>query len=303
MPNPEHQPVLVQSVLELLAPAPNMSYLDMTAGYGGTAAAIAERIGQGRTVLVDRDRAAIQALKRRFKQATIIHADFDTVSAELLEGRVSFDMIMMDLGLSSPQLADAKRGMSFMRPGPLDMRMDQRQSLTAADVINHFGERDLANLIYRLGEERLSRRIARAIVAKRPFKDSGELATVIAKAVKHRGRIHPATRTFQAIRLAVNDELGQIERTVPRLTTLLKPGGRLAIISFHSLEDRLIKRYLRDTPELTILTKRPIMGKFKDVTNPRARSSRLRAAIKIKNKRRPKNGNQTQSSRQQQTGR
>ncbi len=287
MPNPDHQPVQLDTVMQLLAPRSGETYLDLTAGSGGHAAAIAKRIGpRGRLLLVDRDQAATKQLKQRFKRATIIHADFDTVTSQLVGSGTDYDMILMDLGVSSRQLEIAERGFSFKQPGPLDMRMDQRQSLNAAAIVNRFSARDLADLIYRYGEDRFAGRIAKALVEQRPLSDTTQLAEVVAgvipSAVRRKSKIHPATRTFQALRVAVNDELGQLSRTLPRLAGLLRPGGRVAVISFHSLEDRLVKRYFRETSELEVLTKRPIMGKLTDVYNPRARSSRLRAAIKNK---------------------
>lgn len=275
---------MLDQVIKLLDPKPHQVYLDLTAGYGGHAGGIAKGIGpKGRLVLVDRDRSAIAALKRLWPQARIMHDDFARAAKKLQREGFEADMIMMDLGLSLPMLEDAKRGFSFLREGPLDMRMDQSQLLTAARIVNSYSEQQLADLIYQLGEERASRKIAKAIVAKRPFTTTTELVAVIAKAVGGRGRIHPATRTFQALRIAVNQELEQLQTVLPKLPSLLKPGGRLAIISFHSLEDRLVKRWLKASQQLAILTKRPLAGKTYDASNPRARSAKLRAAVKNKN--------------------
>lgn len=283
MKTPDHQPVLLKTVVELLAPAPGLTYLDLTAGYGGHAGAVAVKIGQpAQMVLVDRDQAAIGHLRRQFPRAKILPVDFDTATKALVNQGTHFDMILMDLGVSSPQLAQANRGFSFNQSGPLDMRMDRRQQMRAADIVNHYQPKQLADLIREFGQERFAGRIARAIVDRRPIISTDQLVAVIAGAVPSRGyqRIHPATRTFQALRLAVNDELGQLAATLPRLHRLLKCGGRLVIISFHSLEDRLVKQWLRDQTQLQPVTKKPISGKLLDATNRRARSSRLRAAIK-----------------------
>jgi 16S rRNA (cytosine1402-N4)-methyltransferase len=215
------------------------------------------------------------------------------------------DMVLLDLGVSSPQLDTGERGFSFSSEGPLDMRMDQSTGRTAADIVNTMPERELADLIYRYGEDRKSRRIARAIVAQRPFTTTTQLAEAVAGAIGHHEDIHPATRTFQALRLAINDELGQLESTLPILVDLLNPGGRLVVISFHSLEDRIVKTFLRREsrdcicpPEQPIctcdhvatlqrITTRPIAG-TDDAFNPRARSAKLRAAVKLTPK--PKGG-------------
>lgn len=202
-------------------------------------------------------------------------------------------MILLDLGVSSPQFDKAERGFSFRFEATLDMRMDQSQDLTAAETVNRYSEKDLSRIIRHYGEESPTRahRIARAIVmkrAKQPFKTTTELANLIASLSPRWSKIHPATRTFQALRIETNDELGQIERTLPQLVQLLKPGGRVAVISFHSLEDRLVKDFFKEQlnagyeADLTVLTKHPIPG-TDDVYNPRARSAKLRAAAKINN--------------------
>lgn len=278
----KHQPVLLNTVLELLAPQAGQTYLDLTAGYGGHAAAIAKQIGtSGRLILIDRDPQAIANLNDSFKGARIIHQDFDTATRELVAEGTQADMILMDLGVSSPQLDMPARGFSLRSSGPLDMRMDNSQGRTAEEIVNHYSESELADVLYQFGGERRSRRIAKAIVAARPLHNTEQLASVIAKTQPHYSRIHPATRSFQALRLVVNDELGQLERSLPRSLDLLRPGGRLVVISFHSLEDRLVKQFLKThKDELTPLTKKVIPGKLKDVSNPRARSAKLRAAIK-----------------------
>jgi 16S rRNA (cytosine1402-N4)-methyltransferase len=278
-----HQPVLLAEVLQLLSPQPGETYLDLTAGYGGHAAAVQAILGPAsQLVLVDRDEAAVSAL-RKFKQALVIRSDFDKATQQFVEEGSTFDLILVDLGVSSPQLDTPSRGFSIRRNGPLDMRMDQRQNLTAADIVNRYDEQQLADLIYTYGEERRSRQIAKIIVDRRPFQDTTELADAIKKAYRSYSRIHPATRTFQALRLAVNQELEQLERTLPRLTRLLSPGGRVAVISFHSLEDRMVKQWIKGDEELTNLTPKVIQGRDYDATNPRARSAKLRAALKNKN--------------------
>lgn len=288
-----HIPVLLDDVIRLLAPKPGESYLDLTAGYGGHAREIIARTNSPElATLVDRDPMAIEALKPLTSQGVrTIHNDFAHAAAELAEAGEQYDMVLIDLGVSSPQLDISERGFSF-RPdmiGPLDMRMDQVQRLSADTIVNHYSERELIDILVRYGEERYSRAraIAHAIRLARPLKTTDELAEVVLST--HRGKwqkTHPATRTFQAIRIAVNDELGQVERTLPHITHLLRPGGRIAIISFHSLEDRLVKRYFAEQAqagyeaELQLLTKKGIRGSDSDVHNPRARSATLRAAVK-----------------------
>lgn len=285
----DHIPVLLDSVIELLAPKPGESYLDLTAGYGGHAREIIARTNAPeQAVLVDRDPMAIDALRTRTSGERIIHDSFAGAAKQLVADGEQFDMILIDLGVSSPQLDIPARGFSFA-PGPLDMRMDQVQKLSAETILNRASERELIDILVRYGEERLSsaRAIARAIKFARPLKTTDQLAEVVLST--HRGKwqkIHPATRTFQAIRIAVNDELGQIERTLPLLPQLLRPGGRVAVISFHSLEDRLVKRYFAEQTsagyeaELRLLTKKGIRGSESDVNNPRARSATLRACSK-----------------------
>ncbi|MGE5310099.1 MAG: 16S rRNA (cytosine(1402)-N(4))-methyltransferase RsmH [Sphaerimonospora mesophila] len=294
-PQQLHIPVLLGAVIELLHPAAGENYLDLTAGYGGHAREIIARIGSANlATLVDRDQFAISQLEPLQQQgARLIHRDFLQASEELVAESQQFDMILLDLGVSSPQLDRAERGFSFRFDAALDMRMDQSQDLTAATIVNRYSESELGQIIRQYGEEPPSaaHRIARAIVqarAKKPFETTTELADLIADVLPRRGKIHPATRTFQALRIETNDELGQVERTLPLLIQLLAPGGRLAVISFHSLEDRLVKDFLKEQlhagyeADLTVLTKHPISG-TDDVYNPRARSAKLRAAAKINN--------------------
>jgi 16S rRNA (cytosine1402-N4)-methyltransferase len=243
--------------------------------------------------LVDRDSQAIAALQPLKEQgAHLIHEDFLRASSELVAAGKHYDMILADLGASSPHFDRSDRGFSFSLEGPLDMRMDQRQTMTAAALVNTASEANLQQLIAANGEEPQAGRIARAIVAGRPFTSTTQLAEAIAAAVPKRfGRkIHPATKTFQALRIAVNDELGLLAASLPLWFQLLAPGGRLAVISFHSLEDRLVKRAFAEVggarydAELQLLTKRPIVADQTEIVfNPRARSAKLRAAVKNKN--------------------
>ena len=287
---PQHVPVLLDACLELLNPKEGESYLDLTAGYGGHAQAILERTSNYRhSCLVDRDEFAISQLVRFETAGTELrHQDFATASQTLVSEGKQFDIILVDLGVSSPQLDRAERGFSFIHDGPLDMRMDSRQALDAKQYINTVRESELADIIHRYGEEPrgIARRYAQAIVKGRPYETTRELADTIKNA--HVGKwqkIHPATRTFQAIRIQINQELGQIETMLPLLPKLLAPGGRVGIISFHSLEDRLVKRYFAEQEasgyeaELTVLTRKPRSG-LEDVHNPRARSAKLRVAVK-----------------------
>lgn len=286
-----HTPVLLDRVVSLLDPKSGECYLDLTAGYGGHARAIISRIDDAsKAVLVDRDDNAIRELAPLQDQgAKVIHQDFASAAHDLVEQGEQFDMVLVDLGVSSPQLDRAERGFSFAKEGPLDMRMDQSQTLSAHTLVNKAKEDELYEIIRSFGEEypALARRIAKSIVKHRPI----DTTTALAGAISHAygpgyRKKHPATRTFQAIRIALNDELGQVQRLLPLLPRLLKPGGRVAIISFHSLEDRLVKQYFADQAasgyeaELDILTKKPILGKTDDVHNPRARSATLRAAVK-----------------------
>ncbi len=285
-----HIPVLLSEVLASLAPRPGESYLDLTAGYGGHAKSILDvTLNYKDSVLVDRDEFAISHLKAKFSQETeFINTDFYGAVLQLLECGKTFDMILADFGVSSPQLDFAGRGFSFREDGPLDMRMDRRQSLTASDVINHYSERELAEIFVTYGEETPghAKLLAREIVHHRPIHSTRELAAIIASK-SHHSHIHPATKVFQAVRIVVNGELEQIEKTLPLLPRLLNPGGRLAIITFHSLEDRLVKEYFKEATshgeesELTLVTKKPIVAEPTElVINPRARSAKLRVATR-----------------------
>lgn len=291
--NQLHTPVLLDEVLNCLQPQAGDSYLDVTAGYGGHAAAVLERTGNyADSVLVDRDQQAIDALQLRFNKTAVSlrHEDFRTASRVLQAEQRQFDLILADLGVSSLHLNQAERGFSFAATGPLDMRMDRTGALTAATIVNTYSEVDLVDLLQRYGEEPKARQIAHLIVTHRPYQTTVELADVVKRAWPGHSRVHPATRTFQALRIAVNNELSLLEDSLPIWLDLLKPGGRLAIISFHSLEDRIVKQFLADRggngfdASLKVLTKRPLTAAANEtVSNPRARSAKLRAAVKIKN--------------------
>ena len=286
-----HIPVLLEASLELLKPIQGESYLDLTAGYGGHAERFLEATGNyNDSVLVDRDSNAIATLGRfEQKGVRLLHTDFLSAAKQLVEEGKQFSCIVIDLGVSSPQLDQGKRGFSFTNNGPLDMRMDDRQEVTAATLVNGLKADELVRIIKEYGEEPhgFARRIADAIVKERPFTSTGELAELIKR--QHRGKwskVHPATRTFQALRIAVNDELRQVEQLLPFLPKLLKQGGRVGVISFHSLEDRLVKHYFAEQKhagleaELEILSKKPLDGATYDVHNPRSRSAKLRGAVK-----------------------
>ncbi|MBQ3275258.1 16S rRNA (cytosine(1402)-N(4))-methyltransferase RsmH [Candidatus Saccharibacteria bacterium] len=286
-----HKPVLLSEVLSVLDPQPGESYLDLTAGYGGHASKVLDLTRNYKeSTLVDRDSFAVEFLRGKYESEPleIVNDDFYNSVLKLVECGKTFDMVLADFGVSSPQLDQAERGFSFLHDGPLDMRMDRTQELTAERVVNHYPEGKLAEIFTKYGEERPgnAKRMAREIVHNRPFKTTGELADFIKSKSKF-SKTHPATRIFQAIRIEVNDELGLIERTLPLLPKVLKPGGRVAIITFHSLEDRLVKTYFKEASshgeesELKILTKTPIVAEQVElVNNPRARSAKLRAAIR-----------------------
>lgn len=278
-----HVPVLSREVMANLQVRPGGHYLDATVGGGGHSRAILATFPDVRVTAIDRDSQAIAAATANLAQYGPERLEFWQGNFADYEGEIAaFEGIIADLGVSSPQLDLAERGFSFRQPAPLDMRMDRRQSLTAAEIVNHWQESKLADIFYHYGEERLSRRIARQIVQQRPFQTTTELAEAIARCVppKYRyGRIHPATRTFQALRLAVNEELPSLTRFLSRAPSWLKPGGRIAIISFHSLEDRLIKHHFRQSPLLEAITKKPIVPQPDELSeNPRSRSAKLRVA-------------------------
>jgi 16S rRNA (cytosine1402-N4)-methyltransferase len=291
--NKQHEPVLLSEVMHYLSPQAGESYLDLTAGYGGHAAQIIRETARpDKAVLVDRDKHAVKELTQHFiaENVTICWQDFFTASQTLVDEKKQFNLILADLGVSSPHLNEDKRGFAFSKTGPLDMRMDQRQALTAEIIVNSYQESQLIDILERYGEEPKSRQIAHLIVANRPFVTTSDLARIVSRAWPGYSRVHPATRTFQALRIAVNNELGLLEQSLPLWLQLLAPDGRIVIISFHSLEDRLIKQFFasesgnRYDAELLLLTKRPVTASPNElVLNPRARSAKLRAAVKIKN--------------------
>lgn len=287
-----HIPVLLNEVLSTLKPKNGDTYLDLTAGYGGHAGEILAKTNFTTATLVDRDINAVKHLEAKFsgKPVEIIQNDFHAASQNLVERGKSYSIILADLGVSSPHLDNASRGFSIATDGPLDMRMDESAALSAYDIVNSYDVSELSEILKRYGEEPKADRIARLIVEHRPIESTKMLAEIVARAWPGHSRVHPATRTFQAIRIAVNDELAQLEHSLPLWTNLLAPGGRLAVISFHSLEDRIVKQYFKDNTdsyesELTSLTKHPLTaGQPEIVINPRARSAKLRAVAKIKTK-------------------
>lgn len=304
-----HVPVLLTETLEILNPKSDGLYVDATFGRGGHAGAILRQLGaNGRLIVIDRDLMAIEQAKKKFadeRRVTALHSGF----AQLRQALAAIDIVaeqvdgfVFDLGVSSPQIDDPKRGFSFMQDGPLDMRMDTSSGKTAADWINQTTEEELMQVIARLGEERFAGRVARAVVEHRPFVNTSSLAAVIEKAIPRRTHVrgrHPATKSFQAIRMHVNDELGQLESALPQAFDLLAEGGRLAAISFHSLEDRVVKAFVfkmakkddfpldfpvtaeQQRPRARALggLKRPSAGEVE--ANPRSRSGRLRGLEKL----------------------
>jgi 16S rRNA (cytosine1402-N4)-methyltransferase len=304
-----HVPVMLAEVLEALRVRAEGSYLDGTAGGGGHAAAILERLGPtGRLLALDRDEAAVNRVRERLtkweQQVHVEHANYSGM--EPLAHRLGFaplDGVLLDLGISSFQL-EPERGFSFMSDAALDMRMDRTQATTAADLVRQLDETALADLIWRYGEEPASRRIARAIVTERaraPLETTGQLAAVVERAVGgRRGKLHPATRVFMALRLAVNQELDHLAEGLEAALRLLAPGGRLAVISFHSLEDRIVKhtlqehagrwenlpaggrRWVGSQPPVHVVTRRPLTPSLEECEqNPRARSAKLRVAERM----------------------
>jgi 16S rRNA (cytosine1402-N4)-methyltransferase len=278
-----HIPVLAEEVLSALAVTAGGYYLDATVGAGGHTRLILQAVPDVRVLGVDRDAQAIAQAKENLAEFGD-RVEFWRGNFADLPVNPPFDGILLDLGVSSPQLDLPERGFSFRHQAPLDMRMDTTQKLTAAEVVNHWDQKQLADLFFHYGEERYSRRIARKIVQSRPFETTTDLADAIAAAVppKYRyGRIHSATRVFQALRIAVNEELSSLERFLGLAENLLKPEGRLAAISFHSLEDRIVKHHLRQSPSWQVLTKKPIEPTASEKSrNPRSRSAKLRLAAK-----------------------
>jgi len=303
----QHIPVLFHEVLDVLNPVPGGLYVDGTIGAGGHSRGILERSSpDGQLIGIDRDPAALALagsnLAEFSDRVTLIHGSYVELVSHLNNRNWhTVDGILIDLGLSTMQLDTPERGFSFRFDAPLDMRFDPDQSFSAADLVNEYTREELAEIIFTYGEEKFSRRIADAIIANRPLATTKELAELIKGVVPYtRSKIHPATRTFQALRIVVNNELNALEVFLPAALEVLKPGGRLAVIAFHSLEDRIVKRYFREEskdcicpPEIPIcvcshkakikeISRRPIRPEDSEIDeNPRARSAKLRAAEKI----------------------
>jgi 16S rRNA (cytosine1402-N4)-methyltransferase len=302
---PSHTPVMLHEVLKALNPQTGQRFIDATVGAGGHAEAILKATApDGQVLALDADPTALDIAGRRLApyghRILFVNVNFDQVaSIARSKDFIPVHGVLFDLGLSSMHLSATERGFSFQSDGPLDMRFDPSSPTTAADLVNNLSQTELADMLFRFGEERSSRAIARAIVAARPLHTTRDLADVVARSVgkRRQARIHPATRTFQALRIAVNDELGVLRSTLPSATALLAPGGRLAVISFHSLEDRIVKEFfIRESkdcicpPEqptcncnhratLHIIARKPITASDHEVsTNPRARSAKLRVA-------------------------
>jgi 16S rRNA (cytosine1402-N4)-methyltransferase len=293
-----HVPVLLKEVIDFLNVRRGGTYIDATVGLGGHSYEIAKRLGApGHLIGLDKDPAALEIAGSRLRPSDLSEADWPAIElrqasfASLAEGRSPIaDGLLADIGLSSLQLSDAARGFSFQADGPLDMRMDPRSERTAEQVVNHLDERELADVIYEFGEERRSRRIARAIVRSRPIRSTAHLADVISAAARPMNsetrRIHPATRTFQALRIFVNRELDDLRALVEAAPRILKPRGRVVVISFHSLEDRIVKDAFREAANkykhFRVLTKKPVTASEEEQDrNPRARSAKMRAAEKV----------------------
>lgn len=284
-----HQSVLPDEVLAYLDPKPGEVWVDATAGAGGHAALIAARIApDGQLVAVDQDAGMLELAKAAFEglpglPPRRMQANFDQLVGVFDHLKLTqVDGVLADLGICSDQLDDPMRGFSFQKDAPLDMRLDPTIGASAADLIATCGETELADYIYRYGEERLSRRIAKRIVEERkvaPITTTFQLAALVRRCVPQSGRIDPATRTFQGLRIAVNDELGCLERLLAQLPRLVKSGGRIGIISFHSLEDRIVKHSLQDEDTWQTLTKKPVQASPEELSrNPRSRSAKLRTA-------------------------
>ncbi|HEY1601123.1 MAG TPA: 16S rRNA (cytosine(1402)-N(4))-methyltransferase RsmH [Pirellulales bacterium] len=290
-PRSEHISVMLSEVLQGLDPQPGQVFVDGTMGGGGHARALAERVAPaGRVIALDRDPAAVSAGQQSVAALPVSvvlanYRDLVSVLAEL--GAPPVNGILLDLGLSSDQLADRERGFSFEADGPLDLRFDPNEGEPAAALVNRLRETALADLIYQLGEERFSRRIARRIVEHRQqqrIETATQLAEIVRRAVPRSAdtrRIDPATRTFQALRIAVNDELGALDQALATMPDCLVQGGRLAVISFHSLEDRRVKESFRDDPRYESRTKKPLRASEQETAhNPRSRSAKLRIAVR-----------------------
>ncbi len=287
-----HTPVLLDEVLEWLRIKAEGTYIDATLGAGGHAEAIAARLTTGRLISLDRDAQALELARERLKifgkRVMLVHAPFSKIAEAARElGIPAVDGVLADLGVSSMQLDQAARGFSFREAGPLDMRMDEGEELTAGEIVNRWPEKELANLLYREADEHDSRKIARAIVRARPIRDTAHLATVVAGARKQWGRqrLHPATKTFLALRIAVNREMEELGQFLLRTPVTLTSGGRWVVLSYHSREDRLVKRAFQEGQRqgtLKVLTKHVVQPSEREMAaNPRSRSAKLRCAEKI----------------------
>jgi 16S rRNA (cytosine1402-N4)-methyltransferase len=307
--SPSHVPVLLKEAIDFLNVRRGGTYIDATVGLGGHSYEIAKRLGApGHLIGLDKDPAALEIAKSVLGRSSLVVGQNDWPRVELRHGSFAelandqrpttigkIDGILADIGVSSLQLSDAARGFSFQADGPLDMRMDPQSERTAEQVVNHLDERELADVIYEFGEERRSRRIARAIVRSRPIRSTAHLAEVISAAARpmnpgrnkyDQRRIHPATLTFQALRIFVNRELDDLKALLDAAPRILKPGGRVVVISFHSLEDRIVKDAFREgaikDKYFRVLTKKPVTASLEEQDrNPRARSAKMRAAERI----------------------
>lgn len=303
-----HEPVLIAEVCQNLDLAKKRVVVDCTLGLGGHSIKMLELMpAAGKLIAFDLDNENIKQAKKRLKafkdRITVVHGNFSTLKAEIGKLRLKgIDAVLFDLGLSSVHTDDPEKGFSFLREGPLDMRFDHKQDLTAADVVNKYTEKDLIRIFKEYGEEQKARKVAMEIVKmrkKKPFTTTTQLADMIEKLLKRQGRIHPATRVFQALRIEVNDELGNLRSALEQAIALLRPKGRIAVISYHSLEDRIVKRFFREQcrdyvnlpgemtttlldPTLDIVTKKPIVPLSAEIaSNPRSRSAKLRVAEKL----------------------
>jgi 16S rRNA (cytosine1402-N4)-methyltransferase len=290
--DPPHTPVMLREVLEWLRVKPDGTYIDATLGAGGHSEAIARKLTSGRLISLDRDALALAMARERLKtfgtKVTAVEAPFSRIVEVARElGIPSADGVLADLGVSSMQLDQAVRGFSFREAGPLDMRMSAADELTAEEIVNRWPERELAELLYREADEHDSRRIARAIVRARPIRDTAHLATTVAGVRRQWGRqrLHPATKTFLALRIAVNRELEELEQFLSRAPAAMNPGGRWVVLSYHSREDRLVKRAFHEGDRagtLRVLTKHVIQpGSEEMARNPRSRSAKLRCAERV----------------------
>lgn len=301
-----HVPVMLDEAMEQLNLLPGKTWVDATAGFGGHLQEMIRRLdGDGKFIGIDRDNQTLSMLKEKFSgKANLFHANYselEEVLGQANETQITGG-ILADLGVSSRQLDDPERGFSFSKDGPLDMRMDQSQTLTAEKIVNSYSEKELAEIIFIYGEERHSRKIAKRIVERRPFKSTLELADTVRSCVRPSkfDDSHPATRTFQALRIAVNDELGNLKSFLQQGIRLLAPGARFVVITFHSLEDRIVKQIFKEASlncicpprqpictctkrsQLLVITRKPIVADIKEVlANPRARSAKLRAGEKL----------------------